>query len=116
MIPSYLLPHHSISRRFNLMGFRMSHPERFLMAGLMGWPVMHSRSPKIHNFWLAEYGLNGTYVPLAIRAEGLRAALRALPALGFAGCNLTIPHKEAAFEICERVDTLASHIKTNNRY
>jgi shikimate dehydrogenase len=96
------------------MGFRMAHPERFLMAGLMGWPVMHSRSPKIHNFWLAKYGLSGTYVPLAIRAEGLRAALRALPALGFAGCNLTIPHKEAAFEIVDRVDTLARRIGAIN--
>jgi len=84
------------------------------MAGLMGWPGMHSRSPKIHNFWLAKYGLNGTYVPLAIRAEGLRAALRALPALGFAGCNLTIPHKEAAFEIVDRVDPLARRIGAIN--
>jgi shikimate dehydrogenase len=92
----------------------MSHPERFLMAGLMGWPVMHSRSPRIHNFWLAKYGLSGTYVPLAIRAEGLRAALRALPALGFAGCNLTIPHKEAAFEIVDRVDPLARRIGAIN--
>ena len=92
----------------------MSHPERFLMAGLMGWPVMHSRSPKIHNFWFAKYGLNGTYVPLAIRAEGLRAALRALPALGFAGCNLTIPHKEAAFEIVDRADPLARRIGAIN--
>src|SRR5258705_437646 len=92
----------------------MSHPERFLMAGLMGWPVMHSRSPKIHNFWFAKYGLNGTYVPLAIRAEGLCAALRALPALGFAGCNLTIPHKEAAFEIVDRADPLARRIGAIN--
>jgi shikimate dehydrogenase len=96
------------------MGFRMSHPDRFLMAGLMGWPVMHSRSPKIHNYWFAKYGLPGTYVPLAIRAEGLRAALRALPALGFAGCNLTIPHKEAAFEIVDRVDPLARRIGAIN--
>src|SRR5260370_18474145 len=92
----------------------MSHPERFLMAGLMGWPVMHSRSPKIHNFWLAKYGLDGTYVPLALQAEGLRAALRALPALGFAGCNLTIPHKEGAFEIVDRVDPLARRIGAIN--
>jgi shikimate dehydrogenase len=92
----------------------MSHPEKFLMAGVMGWPVMHSRSPKIHNFWLAKHGLSGTYVPLAIRAEGLRAALRALPALGFAGCNLTIPHKEAAFEIVDRADPLAQRIGAIN--
>jgi shikimate dehydrogenase len=84
------------------------------MAGVMGWPVMHSRSPKIHNFWLAKYGLTGTYVPLAIQADGLRAALRALPALGFAGCNLTIPHKEAAFEIVDRVDPLARRIGAIN--
>jgi shikimate dehydrogenase len=92
----------------------MSHPDRFLMAGVMGWPVMHSRSPKIHNYWFAKHGLAGTYVPLAIRAEGLRAALHALPALGFSGCNLTIPHKEAAFEIVDRVDPLARRIGAIN--
>ena len=68
----------------------MTHPDRFLLAGLMGFPVMHSRSPKLHNYWLAQHGLTGAYLPLAIRTEGLRAALRALPALGFSGCNLTI--------------------------
>lgn len=84
------------------------------MAGVMGSPVVHSRSPKIHNYWFAKYGLLGTYVPLTIRAEGLRAALRALPALGFAGCNLTIPHKEAAFEVVDRVDPLARRIGAIN--
>jgi len=92
----------------------MFHPDRFLIAGIMGWPVMHSRSPKIHNYWLSKHGLAGTYVPLAIRAEGLRAALRALPALGFAGCNLTIPHKEAAFEVVDWVDPLAQRIGAIN--
>jgi shikimate dehydrogenase len=92
----------------------MAHPDRYLMAGVMGWPVMHSRSPKIHNYWFAKYDLAGTYVPLAIKAEGLRAALRALPALGFAGCNLTIPHKETAFEIVDRVDPLARRIGAIN--
>ena len=92
----------------------MSHADRYLMAGVMGWPVMHSRSPKIHNYWFAKYGLAGTYVPLAISPEGLRAALRALPALGFSGCNLTIPHKEAAFEAVDRVDPLARRIGAIN--
>jgi shikimate dehydrogenase len=92
----------------------MSHPDRFLMAGVMGWPVMHSRSPKIHNYWFARHQLAGTYMPLAIKAEGLRAALRALAPLGFAGCNLTIPHKEAAFEIVDRVDPLARRIGAIN--
>jgi shikimate dehydrogenase len=92
----------------------MSHPDRFLLAGVMGDPVMHSRSPKLHNYWLAKYGLSGTYVPLAITAERLRAALRALPALGFAGCNLTIPHKEAALNIVDKLDPLARRIGAVN--
>jgi shikimate dehydrogenase len=92
----------------------MAHPDRFLLAGLMGWPVMHSRSPKLHNYWLSQHGLAGTYVPLAIKAEGLRAALRALPALGFSGCNLTIPHKVAALDIVDRVDPVARRIGAVN--
>ncbi len=92
----------------------MTDPDRFLLAGVMGWPVMHSRSPKLHNYWLSAHGLAGTYVPLAIEAEGLRAALRALPALGFSGCNLTIPHKEAALGIVDRVDTVARRIGAIN--
>src|SRR5947208_3428779 len=52
----------------------VSHPDRFLLAGLMGWPVMHSRSPQLHNYWLAQHGLDGRYLPLAIKTEGLRAA------------------------------------------
>jgi len=92
----------------------MTHPDRFLLAGLMGFPVMHSRSPKLHNYWLAQYGLIGAYLPLAIRTEGLRDALRALPALGFSGCNLTIPHKEAALTIVDRVDPVARRIGAMN--
>jgi shikimate dehydrogenase len=92
----------------------MTHPDRFLLAGLMGFPVMHSRSPKLHNYWLAQHGLTGAYLPLAIRTEGLRAALRALPALGFSGCNLTIPHKEAALAIVDRVDPVARRIGAMN--
>jgi len=88
----------------------MSHPDRFLLAGVMGWPVMHSRSPKLHNYWFERYGLAGTYVPLAIQPEGLEKALRALPALGFAGCNLTIPHKEAALRIVDHADARARRI------
>src|SRR3954469_24257548 len=92
----------------------MTHPDRFLLAGLMGFPVMHSRSPKLHNYWLAQHGLVGSYLPLAIKGDGLRAALRALPALGFAGCNLTIPHKEAALGMVDRVDPLAHRIGAMN--
>lgn len=89
-------------------------PDRFLMAGVMGFPVMHSRSPRIHNYWLEKHGLNGRYVPLAIRPEGLQAALKALPALGFAGCNLTIPHKEVAMRLVDRLDAASKRIGAIN--
>jgi shikimate dehydrogenase len=92
----------------------MKRTDRFLLAGLMGFPVMHSRSPKLHNYWLTQHGLAGTYLPLAIEADGLRAALRALPALGFSGCNLTIPHKVAALGMVDRVDPLARRIGAMN--
>jgi shikimate dehydrogenase len=88
----------------------MTHPDRFLLAGVMGWPVMHSRSPALHGFLFKQHGLNGAYVPLAVRPEGLQAALRALPALCFSGCNLTIPHKERALAFVDRVDDAARKI------
>ncbi|HYA46413.1 MAG TPA: shikimate dehydrogenase [Burkholderiales bacterium] len=88
----------------------MRHPDRFLLAGVMGWPVMHSRSPMLHNYWFGKYELAGTYVPLAIRPDSLAAALRALHPLGFSGCNLTIPHKEQAMMIVDEVDALARAI------
>src|SRR5262245_16366751 len=84
--------------------------DRFLLAGVMGYPVMHSRSPRLHNYWMARYGLTGTYVPLAIESGRLAAALRALPALGFSGCNLTIPHKQAALAVVDEVDKVACAI------
>jgi shikimate dehydrogenase len=81
----------------------MAQADRFLLAGVMGWPVMHSRSPMIHNHWLSKHGLAGVYVPLAIQPEGLEAALRALHALGFSGVNVTIPHKQEALRIVDEV-------------
>jgi len=88
----------------------MAHPDRFLLAGVMGWPVMHSRSPMMHNYWFKKHGLAGSYVPLAIRPEHLSAALRGLHPLGFAGVNVTIPHKQEAMKIVHEVDTLAKSI------
>jgi shikimate dehydrogenase len=88
----------------------MSAPNRFLLAGVMGWPVMHSRSPILHNYLFARYGLTGTYVPLAIKPDNLQAALRGLAPLGFSGCNVTIPHKERALSIVDHVDPVARRI------
>ena len=88
----------------------MASHDRFLLAGVMGWPVMHSRSPALHNYWFAHYKLPGTYVPLAIDPGNLAAALRGLAPLGFAGCNLTIPHKEQALAIVDEVDPVARRV------
>ena len=84
------------------------------LAGVMGWPVAHSRSPLLHGFWLDRYRLDGAYVPLAVRPERLGEALRALPALGFAGCNLAIPHKEAALALMDRLDPMAARVGAVN--
>src|SRR5271169_6789126 len=84
------------------------------LAGIMGWPVAHSRSPALHNFWLDEHGIDGAYVPLPVRPGQLEQALLALPALGFRGCNLTIPHKQAALSIVDRVEPLAQRIGAMN--
>jgi len=88
----------------------MATSNRFLLAGVMGWPVMHSRSPMIHNYLLAQHGLAGTYVPLAVSPDQLRGALRGLAPLGFAGCSITIPHKQQALAIVDRVDEVAGRI------
>jgi shikimate dehydrogenase len=88
----------------------MPTSDRFLLAGVMGWPVMHSRSPMIHNHLLAKYGLRGSYVPLAIRPDQLVGALRGLAPLGFSGCNITIPHKQQAMAIVDELDQVARRI------
>jgi shikimate dehydrogenase len=87
-----------------------SNDDRFLLACVMGWPINQSRSPALHNFWFAQHGLQGSYVPLAIPPQQLEAALRALPSLNFAGCNLTIPLKQDAMKIVDEVDITARKI------
>src|SRR5882672_7581885 len=87
---------------------------RTRLAGIMGWPVAHSRSPALHNFWIEEHGIDGAYVPLPVRPEQLAEALRALPVLGFRGCNLTLPHKQTALSIVDRVEPLARRIGAVN--
>jgi shikimate dehydrogenase len=71
------------------------------LAGIIGWPVAHSRSPVLHGYWLQRYGIDGAYVPMAVKPENLRHALKSLPLLGFAGCNITIPHKEEALHLVD---------------
>jgi shikimate dehydrogenase len=84
------------------------------LAGIMGWPVAHSRSPALHGFWLDEAGIDGAYVPLPVKPDRIAEALRALPVLGFRGCNLTIPHKQSALAVVDRVDPQARRIGAVN--
>ena len=84
------------------------------LAGLLGWPVAHSRSPRLHNYWLQHYGINGAYLPLPVEAAHFAEAVRGLVRVGFAGANVTVPHKEAAFAICDRVDDSAKKVGAVN--
>lgn len=78
------------------------------LAGVMGWPVKHSRSPRLHGFWLQQHEIDGAYLPLLVAPENFETALRALADLGFRGVNVTVPHKEAALAACDEVDALAA--------
>ena len=77
------------------------------LAGIAGWPVAHSLSPALHGYWIAEHKLDAAYMPLPIRSENFAAALAVLPKLGFRGINVTLPHKEAAFELTTDHDASA---------
>jgi len=84
------------------------------LAGVIGWPVAHSLSPRLHGYWLKEYGIDGAYVPLAVERENLRQVLEALPRMGFRGVNLTVPHKEAALDVVDTVTDVAQRIGAVN--
>lgn len=84
------------------------------VAGVMGWPVGHSRSPRLHGWWLDRYGIDGAYIPLAVPPDRVAEAVRALPALGLRGANVTVPHKEAVIAACDRVDPVARRIGAVN--
>jgi shikimate dehydrogenase len=86
----------------------------FVLAGVMGWPIAQSRSPILHNYWIEKYKLNGRYVPLAVRPERLADAIGGLPALGFRGCNLTMPHKQYAMTMVDSLTDTARRIGAVN--
>lgn len=88
--------------------------QRFVLAGVMGWPVAHTRSPVIHNHWIAKHGLKGAYVQLPVQPDRLEAAIRGLPALGFAGCNITVPHKVNAMQLMDELHPQAARIAAIN--
>jgi shikimate dehydrogenase len=89
------------------------HP-RVSLAGVIGSPVAHSRSPLLHGYWLRRYGIKGHYVPLDVAHADLAETLRLLPRLGFVGLNVTIPHKEAVLGLADNVTDRAALIGAAN--
>lgn len=92
----------------------MIHSGSTQLAGVIGWPVAHSRSPRLHGYWLEANGIDGAYLPLPVAPENIEKAIRGLPALGFAGANVTVPHKEAAFGLMDRVSETAKRMGAVN--
>jgi shikimate dehydrogenase len=85
----------------------MSLTGKTRLAGIIGWPVVHSLSPVLHGHWLAEHGIDGAMVPLAAQREDFTAVIDGVRRAGFAGVNVTVPHKESAFAIAHSVDAAA---------
>ncbi len=92
----------------------MSLTAKGKIAGVIGWPVHHSRSPQLHGHWLRINNIDGAYVPLAVRPENLESALKALPQLGFAGANVTLPHKQTALAMMDEISPVARRIGAIN--
>lgn len=84
------------------------------LAGVIGDPIGHSKSPRLHGHWLSDYGLAGHYIPMQISAGDLPEALKTLPKLGFKGINVTIPHKETALSLANEVTDAAARIGAAN--
>lgn len=84
------------------------------LVGIIGWPVWHSLSPRLQNAGFAALGLDWAYVPLPARPDALVEAVRGLAAAGFAGANVTIPHKTAAVDLCDEVEDVAAEAGSVN--
>jgi shikimate dehydrogenase len=84
------------------------------LAGVIGSPIAHSRSPQVHGHWLKTYGIRGHYIPMHVEADDLESVIRMLPQMGFVGVNVTIPHKEAVMQIADLVTDRAILIGASN--
>jgi shikimate dehydrogenase len=83
-------------------------------AGVIGWPVSHSKSPLIHNYWCQKYGIDAVYLPLPVQPDMLSTVATALPHMGCVGVNLTIPHKELIVSQLHEIDPTAQAIGAVN--
>ena len=88
--------------------------EKIPLAGVLGQPIAHSKSPRIHRHWLYTHGINGHYIPMEVNSADLETVIRTLPKMGFVGVNVTIPHKEAALAIADQASDRATLIGAAN--
>ena len=84
------------------------------LAGVIGNPIAHSRSPRLHRHWLRKHGLLGEYIPLHVQEDNLETVVRTLPKMGFVGANVTVPHKVAVLGLADQVSDRATLIGAAN--
>jgi len=89
-------------------------PDSIPLAGVIGQPIAHSKSPRLHGHWLARYGIKGHYIPMDVQSNDLPRVLELLPKIGFRGVNVTIPHKEAVLELADVISDRAALIGAAN--
>lgn len=87
---------------------------RIPLAAVIGHPIAHSKSPRLHGHWLKTYGIAGHYIPMDVASDDLETVLRTLPKMGFVGCNITIPHKEKVLSLADQVTDRATLIGAAN--
>ena len=92
----------------------MTELAKIPLAGVIGHPIAHSRSPALHGFWLRRYGVKGHYIPMDVAPADLETTLRHLPKIGFVGLNVTLPHKEAILKIADVISDRAALIGAAN--
>ena len=80
--------------------------QKIPLAGVIGHPIAHSRSPQLHGHWLRKYAIKGHYIPMDIAPQDLESTIQMLPKMGFVGLNVTLPHKEAVLELADLVTIL----------
>ena len=84
------------------------------VAAVLGHPINHSKSPKLHNYWLSLFNIDGYYIPLDIDPRNFENSIRALSGLGFVGANVTIPYKEKVLKIADKISDRAAIIGAAN--
>ena len=84
------------------------------VAAVLGHPINHSKSPRLHNYWLSLFNIDGYYIPLDIDPRNFENSIRALSGLGFVGANVTIPYKEKVLKIADKISDRAAIIGAAN--